>query len=104
MNKILCKMAKEDAKKLIDTIVEVETCGELYNSAIKSIDCVPEALKVILEYYMYTLKIHKAMWTDILVKYIGEDETALKLPILRFDRVKEVIFELEIEGCSLCKN
>ena len=104
MSRILCKVSDEDAKKLIDTIIEVEACKELYDESMKRVDVVPVALKTILDYYMYTLKIHKTLWMELLVKYIGEDDATMYLKILRFNRVKKVIFQLEIEGCALCKN
>jgi PleD family two-component response regulator len=103
MAKILCKISDEDAKKLTETIVEVEACKELYNEATKHIDCQPIAIKAILDYYMHSLKIHKALWKETLIKYIGEENTAKFYNILRFDTVTKDIFKLEIEGCSLCQ-
>lgn len=103
MSTILCKVSDEDAKKLTDTIVEVEACRELYENASRRIDCPPPALKLILDYYMHSLKVHKTLWRELLVKYVGEDEASKFYNILRFDTVKKVIFKLEIEGCSLCQ-
>lgn len=103
MNKILCKITDEDAAKLTDTIVEVEACRELYNKATNHIDYQPLALKVILDYYMHSLKVHKGLWRELLVKYIGEDETSQFYNILRFDTVQKVIFKIEVEGCTLCQ-
>jgi hypothetical protein len=100
----MIKVSDADAKKLTDTIVEAEASRELYEAAIKRVDCVPEALKVILDYYMHALKVHKALWREILVQYMGEDEATRLYKILRFDTVKKVIFQLDIKGCALCKS
>lgn len=103
MNKILCKVEDGDAKILNDSIVEVEACREFYQSSIRSVETTPIAMKAILDYYMETLKVHKSLWQRLLVKYVGEDVVAEKYMILRFDPVKCVIFQLNIEGCALCK-
>lgn len=100
--KIFCKVSNEDDKNLYDSIVEVEACRDLYESATKNFDCTPDALKAILDYYMHKLKEHKSLWKDILVKYVGEDQASSMLNILRYDPAKKVIFLPDIEGCALC--
>jgi hypothetical protein len=99
MNKILCKVSDEDAKKLYDTIVEVEACHDLHEEAKKKLDCTPMAFKVQMDYYMHTLKVHKTFWMELAVKYLGEDVKDFNS--LRYDPVKKAIFRLE--GCSECK-
>jgi hypothetical protein len=103
MNQILCKVSEEEARKLYDTIVEVEASKELYDTSMRQMDIQPLAIKVVLDYYINALKVHKAYWRDILVKYLGDDTASELNRILRYDPVKKVIFKLEIEGCSLCK-
>ena len=100
----LAKVNDEDARKLCESITETEACRELYQAAVRQADVLPDALKMVLDYYMHCLKEHKALWREILIKYIGEDEAAKLYNILRFDPVKKVIFRLEIEGCALCKS
>jgi hypothetical protein len=103
MNKILCKVTDEDAIRLTNTIVEVEMCKELYDEAAKRTDFNPVALKTVFDYYIHNMKIHKALWSELLIKYIGEDKSSELYRILRFDTIKKVIFTLDIEGCSLCQ-
>jgi len=90
MNTILCKVSGEDAKNLYDTIVEVEACRELYDTAKGKADCTPFAFKSIMDYFMQSLKVHKTLWKDLVIKYLGEDVADFDL--LRFDPVKKVIF------------
>jgi hypothetical protein len=104
MNKILAKVSEEDAKELNDSIVETEACRELYQEATKRVDCPPEALRYVLDYYMQCLKVHKALWRRILVDYVGEETASTLYNILRFDTIKNVIFQIEIEGCKICKS
>jgi len=104
MSEILCKVSDEDAKRLTETIVEVEACNEYYNKAMKQMDCQPIAIKAILDYLMQVLKTHKMLWTELLIKYVGEEDASAMYRILRFDTIKKVIFKIEIEGCSLCKS
>lgn len=103
MSKILCKVTDEDAIRLTDTIVEVEMCKGLYDESARRTDFNPLALKTIFDYYIHSVKIHKALWRELLIKYIGEDKVSELLMILRFDTIKKVIFTLDIEGCSLCQ-
>jgi hypothetical protein len=103
MNEILSKVSDEDAKILNDSIVEVEACIGLFEVAKKKMDCTPMAFKTILEYYMSVLKLHKELWRNILVSYLGEEDASKYYMILRFDPVKKVIFKLNIEGCNICK-
>lgn len=103
MNEVLCKISDEDAKKLNDSIVEVEACIELFEVSKKKMDCTPIAFKIILEYYMVVLKNHKEIWRNILIQYLGKEDASKFLPILRFDTVKKVIFKMIIEGCNICK-
>jgi hypothetical protein len=103
MNMIMVKVLDEDAKKLTDTIIEVEACRELHEEAMKRADYNGLSVKIELDYYMECLKVHKALWREILVKYIGEEDASMMFNILRFDTVKKVIFQIEIEGCSLCQ-
>ena len=103
MNKIFMKVSDEDAKVLSDSIVETEACRGLYDEAIKQAQFSPEAMKFIMDYYMHNLKVHKTLWRELLIKYIGEAEAAKLINILRFDVVKKVIFQIEVEGCALCK-
>ena len=103
MSKILCKVTDEDAIRLTDTIVEVEMCKELYDESARRVDFNPLALKTIFDYYIHSVKVHKALWRELLVKYIGEDKASELFMILRFDTIKKVIFTLDIEGCSLCQ-
>jgi len=102
--KIFCKVAYEDDRILYDSIVEVEACQELYNNATRSLDCTPDALKAIFEYYMHCLKEHKRIWKEVLVKYIGEDQASAMFRVLRYDPAKKVIFLPDIEGCALCND
>jgi hypothetical protein len=104
MSKILCKISDEDARTLSDSIIEVETAERVRNEAMGRTDCTPEVLRVIMDYHIHALQAHKALWRDILIKYIGEDEASRLYQILRFDMVKNVIFEMEIEGCALCSS
>jgi hypothetical protein len=103
MNNILCKMTDEDAIRLTDTIVEVEMCKGLYDEAAKGTDFNPMALKTVFDYYIHSVKIHKALWRELLIKYVGEDKASELFMILRFDTIKKVIFTLDIEGCALCQ-
>lgn len=103
MSKMLIKISDEDAKKLYDTVVEVEASKQMYDMSVRQMNVQPLAIKVILDYYMYVLKTHKALWKDTLIKYLGEDAAAEMLMVLRYDPVKKVIFKLEIEGCPLCE-
>jgi len=104
MNQIFCQTSNEDAKKLNDSIIEVQICDRLYKESVKRIDISPLALKIILDYYLQSLKLHKQLWKELLIKYIGEDDTATFYNILRFDTVKNLIFKMDTEGCSLCSN
>ncbi len=66
--RILSKVSKEDARELNNTIIEVEACQGLYKEAMKDLSSSPAALKTLLDYYMHSLKIHKSLWKDILIK------------------------------------
>jgi len=103
MNKILCKISDEDAKRLTDTIIEVEMCKQTFDESTKKVDYSADALRMIFDYYIHSLKVHKNLWVELLIKYIGEEETSTMFYVLRFDTVKKVIFQMEIEGCALCK-
>lgn len=102
MSNILCKISDDDAIKLNETIDELQFCEIKYNKAIQS-ECPPFVFKEILEYYVFTQKIHKKIWREILIKYVGEDEASKHYNILRFDPVKKAIFKINFEGCNLCR-
>jgi hypothetical protein len=104
MNQILCKVSDEDAKKLVDTIDEANACKVLFDSAKTKMDCTSQAFKIILEYFKETQKAHWTLWRDLLVKYIGEDDTSKLYNLLKFDAIKKEILKLEVEGCVLCNN
>lgn len=88
---------EKDAKELTDSIVEVEACRELYEEAAKQTNYSPKALKDVLDYYMQALKKHKALWRDILFKYVGEENAMYYRDVYRFDTYKKVIFLAEIK-------
>jgi len=95
----MIKVDREDALRLCDSITETEASRELYEEATKRADCTPEAVKVIMDYFMHCLKEHKALWRDMLVKYVGENAASEKYNVLRFDKIKWVIFE--VASCRL---
>lgn len=88
----------KDARELSDTIVEVEACRELYEQALTQTNYSSQALKDILEHFMQTLKKHKALWRDLLVKYVGEENALYYRDYYHFDMYKRVIFLQEMEG------
>jgi hypothetical protein len=102
--KIFCKVSDEDDRILYDSIVETEACKELYQNAVKSLECTPDALQAILDYYMHCLKEHKRVWKDMLVKYVGEDQASAIFRAARYDPAKKVVFLPDIEGCALCSD
>jgi hypothetical protein len=104
MNQRLAKVSEEDARVLNDSIVETEAALQLYKDASREGGFKPDALKTLLEYHLTVLKVHKALWRDILVRYLGQDDAAKYYQVLRFDPIEKVIFKLDIEGCSLCVN
>jgi hypothetical protein len=100
---VFCKMNDDDARKLTNTIVETDAAFDIYQKASKDVGFTPHALKVILDFYMESLKAHKALWRELLVKYIGEEDASKYYKVLRYDTIKKVIFRMEIEGCTLCE-
>lgn len=102
MSNVLCKVNDDDVLKLNALIDELQLCEIKYNKAINS-NCPPFAFKEILEYYIHVNKIHKVLWREILIKYIGEEEASKYYNVLRYDPIKKVIFKINISGCNLCK-
>lgn len=100
---ILCTISNEDAEKLNNTIIEVNMCEKLYKYAIEDINCTPDALKVILDYYMFALKVHKSLWRQIINQYLSEDEYTSSFNLLRFDPIEQTIFKLDSSECLSCK-
>ena len=98
--KELTTIKEKDAKELSDSIVEVEACRELYEQAAKQPNYSSVALKDVLEYFIQALKKHKALWREILFKYVGEENTLFYRDMYKFDIYKKVIFLPEIEGAD----
>ncbi len=92
----------EDAKALTDTIVEVEACQELYETAVRDGNYTSQAYKGILEQYMTALKIHKAKWRNILEEYVEEETLLYYREAYLFDIFKKVIFLPENVGDEVC--
>ena len=51
-----------------------------------------QAFADLLKGYMSALKQHKALWKDILEKYVGEENASYYRDFYRFDVYKKVIF------------
>ena len=100
MNDILCSVGDEDVQKLVETADEAQICEIKYNQLLQT-ECPSFVFKIVLEYYVHTLKIHKQVWREILIKYIGEDEASKYYNILKFDPFKKVIYKMDIQGCTL---
>lgn len=90
--KELILVREKDARELTDSIVEVDASRELYEDASKQPNFSPKALKNTLDYFMQALKKHKALWRDILFKYVGEENALQYRDMYRFDTYKKVIF------------
>jgi len=97
---ILCGVSKDDAEKLNNTIIEVNMCEKLYKYAMEDINCSPIALKTLLDYYMFAIKVHKTLWKEIAIQYVGEEKVISSFNSLRFDPLRQVIFQME---CGQCK-
>lgn len=102
-NKILVKLSKQDAVALDITIIELEASLEFYNQSRESMSITPQALKLITDYYMETLRKHKLLWKEILVRYMGEENASQFSRVYRYDMYKQGIFKMVIEGCQLCQ-
>lgn len=89
---------EKDARELTDSIIEVEASKELYEKALNKSDYSTKVLKDLLDYHLQALKKHKALWRDILFKYVGEENTLFYRDVYRFDIFKKVIFLPEAEG------
>jgi hypothetical protein len=96
--KELIPVKEKDAKELTESIVEVEASRELFEEAAKKTNYSSKALTDLLDYFMQALKRHKALWMDLLFKYVGEEKTLFYRDMYRFDMYKKVIFLLENEG------
>lgn len=83
---------ERDARDLSNSIVEVEASRELYENAAKMIDYNPSAIKDVLDYFIQALKKHKALWKEMLFKYVGEENAAFYRDLYKFDIYKKVIF------------
>lgn len=81
-----------DAKKLTSSIVEVDAYRSLYEKAAIQSDYSPQAFKDLLSRYMSTLKKHKSLWKEMLLKYIGEEDASYYRDMYKFDIIKNVIF------------
>jgi hypothetical protein len=82
----------KDAKELSDTIVEVEACRELYEQALTQPVYSSQALTDVLNRFMQALKVHKALWRELLLKYAGEENALYYRDLYRYDTMKKVIF------------
>lgn len=90
----------KDARELSDTIVEVEACRELYEQALLQPDYSRQVVKDLLDRFMQALKVHKALWRDLLIKYAGEENAVYYRDYYRFDMYKRVIFLQGMEGVN----
>jgi hypothetical protein len=102
--KPLATLNEEDRKALCDTIYELDAAFELYQTAAKTMSLPREQVEFLFRFYMECLKVHKRLWTDLLNKYLGEDEASKFRSLCRYDIQKNLIFRLEVEGCALCQN
>ena len=102
MSKFYIQVTDEEAEKLYNSLLEVEMTRTLYEVATRQMDFSPEAFKILIMYLNESYKIYKIYWNSILTKYLGEDDTSRYFNILRFNPIKKVIYNLEIEGCPLC--
>lgn len=80
------------AKKLTSSIVEVEAYKSLYEKSVLQHNYPPQAFKNLLNSYMDALIQHKALWKEILIKFVGEDEASLYRDLYKFDIYKKAIF------------
>jgi len=85
-------MKEKDARELEESIVEVEAYRELYEQAAKQINYAPKALKDVLDCFIQSLKKHKALWKELLFKYVGEENTLYYRDMYKYDVYKRVIF------------
>ena len=97
---------EKDARELTDTIVEVDAYRELYDGALSEPNYSSQALRDILDRFMQALKTHKALWRDLLFKYVGEENALYYRDYYRFDTYKQVIFlqKMEEENYELSGN
>ncbi len=97
-SKELVPVKEKDARELADTIVEVEACKELYEKAVKQPNYSSHAMKDVLDRFMSALKKHKALWRELLIKYVGEEKAMYYRDVYRYDIFKKVIFLQDMEG------
>ena len=96
--KELISVKEKDARELEGSIVEVEAYRELYEQAARQANYAPKALKDVLDCFIQSLKKHKALWKEILLKYVGEENTSYYREMYKYDVYKRVIFLPEING------
>lgn len=97
----MIKVNDEVAKKLIDTIIEVETSEKLLNEAKRDVSFDPRVFKTLMEYHVKALKEHRQFWMEVLVDHVGEDFASEYRNLYKFDIYMKVIFIQKVEGCSL---
>jgi len=88
----LIKIEEADNKILQDSIIDLQLSKEIFEMSKNEENSNGSVFRVIMEYYYKSVKEHNFIWSNLLVKYVGEDYASYYKDVYKFDTVRKLIF------------